>query len=356
MAGSEKLNKQEIQMISIERLQSNDMNPRTAIDERGLEELAESISRVGVLSPILVRPKGDDYEIVAGERRYRACKIAGIEEIPSIVKDLSDDEVLEIMLIENAQREDLNDVEKGKSCIQLKELYPDKYPDDGALAKKIGVTRSSVRKWVSVATDVPEEIQDMIATQEKRGDPIPQGSITSQVALQITRSVKDQKKQLEVAKEFAEKAIPVHKARKVMKEIKEAEDRPVKKVVTEFLSRPPDLPFRLKHCKDIVEGRKTQTSRSFRPEEEKNLVPGVVVTANIWQPKFAELEVTKVEKKRLGDFTEEDAKREGGYSLDEFKSVWEQIHGKNSWRESRKVTVVHFRLKSTNEKFSKILK
>ena len=341
--------------IPLERIRPNKLNPRQGIDEQGLDELAKSIASVGVMQPITVRPTADGYEVVVGERRFRASKLAGLDKIPAIVRELTDAEVLELILIENAQREDLNDVEKGNSCSQLLERYPKEYPDVAALAKKLAVSSSSVKNWIAVSTSVPREIQRMIATQEKRGAPIPKGSITSQVALQITRSVKEPKRQVEVARAFAERAIPVHKARKVMKEVVKETDRSVQEVVTEVLEAPPELPFRLDHAKIILAGKKTQTSRFMRQDEIANLRAGSVVVANIWEPRFAELEVTAVLTKKLVQFTEEDAKREGGYTLSQFREVWKSIHGPDAWSPGKEVTVIQFKLKHGDGGIKQIL-
>ena len=224
-----------------------------------------------------------------------------------------------------------------------------------ALAKKLAVSPTSVKNWIAVSTSVPREIQKMIATQEKRGAPIPKGSITSQVALQITRSVKEPKRQVEVAREFAERAIPVHKARKVMKEVVKETDRSVQEVVTEVLEAPPELPFRLDHAKMILAGKKTQTSRFLRQDEIANLRAGSVVVANIWEPRFAELEVIAVLTKKLSQFTEEDAKREGGYTLSQFREVWESIHGPDAWSPGKEVTVIQFKVKHGDGGIKQIL-
>jgi ParB family chromosome partitioning protein len=336
-----------VQLLEIKGIEPSKLNPRQAINEEGIKELAESILSVGVLQPILVRPLDGKYEVVVGERRLRASILAGLKKIPAVVREMTDDEVIETMLIENAQREELNDVEKGNSCIKLKEIFPNKYPNDKAISEKLGVTVGTIKNWISVATKVPREIQELIATQEKRGDPVPKGTITSQVALRISKSIKEPKRKVEVARVFAERTIPVHKARKVMKELVKTTDEPVAEVVDRVLGAPPEFPFRLHHAIAVREGLKTQTSRFLRPDDLENLAPGVVVTANIWEPSFATLKVISVEKKRLGDFTEEDAKREGGYTLAEFKEIWESIHGKGSWNINSKVSVVVFRLENS---------
>ena len=100
--------------IEIKKIEPNHLNPRTSYTTEGIDELAGSIKTYGLLEPIIVRKKDGFYEVVVGERRYRACKIAGLKKIPCIVRDLKDEEVLEFNLIENVMREDLTEVEKGR--------------------------------------------------------------------------------------------------------------------------------------------------------------------------------------------------------------------------------------------------
>ena len=99
-------------VIDIEKIQPNPNQPRTYFNETQLQELSESIRENGVLQPLLVRKKGQKYEIIAGERRYQASKIAGIEKLPVIIRDVDDQKMLELALIENLQRSDLNPIEE----------------------------------------------------------------------------------------------------------------------------------------------------------------------------------------------------------------------------------------------------
>ena len=105
--------------MSIEEIFPNPNQPRTHFNESELEELSESIRENGVLQPLLVRKNGSKYEIIAGERRYQASKIAGLDKVPVIVKDVDDQKMLEIALIENLQRSDLNPIEEAKGYRQL---------------------------------------------------------------------------------------------------------------------------------------------------------------------------------------------------------------------------------------------
>lgn len=126
--------------VAITDLIANKEQPRTNFDEAALEELASSIKAKGILQPLLVRTKGKKYEIIAGERRFRAAQIAGLEEVPVIVKEFSDQETLEIALIENLQREDLNPLEEARGYKNLLEFG---ITQDEA-AQAVGKARSTV--------------------------------------------------------------------------------------------------------------------------------------------------------------------------------------------------------------------
>ena len=106
-------------IVKISKVEPNREQPRKKFDEDALLELSESIKMYGVLQPLLVSDKKDYYEIVAGERRWRAAKMAGLKEIPVVIKEFSDQEIVEISLIENIQREDLNPVEEANGHINV---------------------------------------------------------------------------------------------------------------------------------------------------------------------------------------------------------------------------------------------
>ena len=139
--------------MSLSKIEPNVNQPRKNFDRESLIELAESIKQHGVIQPIIVVPKGDKYIIVAGERRYKACKIAGLTSIPVIVKGYTAKEVKEIALIENLQREDLNPVETGYALKQLIETYS---LTQDEVAEKIGKTRSVVTNYLRILKLQPE--------------------------------------------------------------------------------------------------------------------------------------------------------------------------------------------------------
>ena len=160
--------------LALKKIQPNKLNPRLRFSKSGLDDLAASIKQYGILEPIIVRPVNSHFEVVVGERRYRAAQQAGLDEVPVIVRDYSDDEVMEINLVENVQREDLSAVEKAKLCQELRERYPDKYVGWDIIASRIGVEVDTVRAWVRTL-NLPEEIQDKIAARELKR--VPEGKI-----------------------------------------------------------------------------------------------------------------------------------------------------------------------------------
>ncbi len=144
--------------IPIDQIVANPDQPRLAIKEEPLLELAASIQEKGLLQPILLRRKGNRYEVIAGERRFRASLLAGLREVPAIVKDVDDREALEIALTENLQREDLNPVEV--ATVYDKFLKEFGYTQE-SLAKRIGIDRSSIANFVRLLK-LPEWIKDLM--------------------------------------------------------------------------------------------------------------------------------------------------------------------------------------------------
>lgn len=144
--------------LPIEQIVPNPNQPRTHFDEKELSELSESIQEHGVIQPLLVRKNGDRYEIIAGERRYQASKIAGLKEVPVIIKDVNDEEMLALALIENLQRADLNPIEEAKG---YKQLIDKSGMTQEALSKAVSKSRSAITNSLRLL-DLPEEIQNML--------------------------------------------------------------------------------------------------------------------------------------------------------------------------------------------------
>lgn len=148
----------EIQELRISDIDPNGLQPRKFFDENALNELAQSIKQYGVIQPITVKPVDDRYMIVTGERRWRAARMAGLKTIPAIVKDFDTREILEIALIENLQREDLNPLEE---AMALKTLIDDFDLTQEELAARVGKSRSAIANTIRLL-NLPQSVQGMI--------------------------------------------------------------------------------------------------------------------------------------------------------------------------------------------------
>ena len=150
---------EEIIEINLNELRPNPYQPRKVFDEEALNELASSIKEHGVFQPIIVKKSIKGYDIIAGERRFRASKMAGLEKIPAIVREFTDDQMMEIALLENLQRENLSAIEEAtayKSMIEHLNLTQDE------LAKRVGKSRSHVTNIIGLLR-LPKVVQDMIS-------------------------------------------------------------------------------------------------------------------------------------------------------------------------------------------------
>jgi ParB family transcriptional regulator, chromosome partitioning protein len=151
----------EQRMVPIDHVQPSPLNPRHTFNPEELDELAASIQQRGLVQPLIVRPTGPSgpgYEIVAGERRWRACQKAGLHQIPVIVRDLQDKEVLELAIIENVQRADLNSIEEARGYRELTDRYG--YSQDD-LAQIIGKSRSHLANTLRLLK-LPDSVQNMV--------------------------------------------------------------------------------------------------------------------------------------------------------------------------------------------------
>jgi ParB family chromosome partitioning protein len=144
--------------IDINKIIPNPRQPRAEFAQESLAELAESIKSQGIIEPILARPKNGKYELIAGERRWRAARKAGLTLLPAIIKDFSDEESLEIALVENLQREDLNPLEEAEAYAKLSNEFQMTQAD---IAKKVGKDRSTVANMLRIL-ELPREIQASI--------------------------------------------------------------------------------------------------------------------------------------------------------------------------------------------------
>ena len=203
-------------MLKILEIEPNREQPRNDFDEKALAELADSISQHGVLQPLLVRPiSADCYQIVAGERRWRASRMAGLSEVPAIIKELSDSEVMEIALIENLQRENLSPVEEAlgyKSLIETYNLTQDE------VAKTVGKSRSAIANAIRLLS-LPQSVIDLLS----------EGVLTAghARALLTLKTCEDIEK---VANKVVENFLSVREVEKLCKDILENGDLEKKKV------------------------------------------------------------------------------------------------------------------------------
>lgn len=326
-----------VKEIELKKINPSKLNPRLEVNIERLNELAESIKEVGLLEPIIVRPLANGFEVVVGERRYRASQQAGLEKILAIVRDYSDDEVVQLNLIENVQREDLSAVEKGKVCKYLLGNCPDKFPSQTALAKKIGVSGDTVSLWLRTVEVVPKEAQKYVAPSTISGD-VPEGKIDYLTAVKVGRAVEEPEKRVEIIRKLAEKRLPSKERTEVIKQVALKPEKPIDEIIEEVARAPYEMQFSASDKEPLLQGTKTQTSRIDAPAPK--IKAGATVRATIWEPHVADLRITSVERKKLRYFDEEDAKREGGCTLEEFRKRWKKTNGE--WDENQLVYVLHF--------------
>ena len=185
---------EEIIEINLDELRANPYQPRKVFNDEALVELSESIKEHGVFQPIIVKKSIKGYEIIAGERRVRASKMAGLTKIPAIIRNLNDEQMMEIALLENLQRENLSSIEEAtayKSMIEKLGITQDE------LARKVGKSRSHITNILGLLR-LPKEVQDMVAS----------GKISMGHA-RVLSKLEDDDKILEIAKEIIDKKIPV---------------------------------------------------------------------------------------------------------------------------------------------------
>jgi ParB family chromosome partitioning protein len=154
-----------LRLIAREKLVAGRFQPRRYFDDKALGELAEAIRSQGIIEPLIARPAGDGYELIAGERRLRAATLAGLTEVPVIVRELDDRAALEMSLVENLLRENLNVIEEGEAFARLNREFEVTHE---AIANRIGKSRSYVTNMIRLI-DLPREIIEMIGRGELNG-------------------------------------------------------------------------------------------------------------------------------------------------------------------------------------------
>lgn len=196
-------------LVKITMVEPNREQPRKTFDEESLNELAESIKQFGLLQPILVQDRKDYYEIIAGERRWRAAKIAGLKEVPVIIKNLTEQEIVEISLIENIQRENLNPIEEAQA---YKKLLNEFHLKQEEVAERVSKSRAAVTNSMRLLK-LTEEVQEMVVKEE----------ITTGHARALL-GIEDGEQQISTAKKIVEEKLSVRDIEKLVKD----RNKPVK--------------------------------------------------------------------------------------------------------------------------------
>ena len=155
-------NKKDVTMIKLDEIRSNPYQPRKTFNEETLRELAVSIKEYGIVQPVIVKKSIRGYELIAGERRCKASRLAGLTEVPAIIKDFTDQEMMEIALIENIQREDLNPIDEAKSVMNIIKL---RGMTQEEFAMKFGKSRSYITNLLGLLK-LPDNIQTMVINKE----------------------------------------------------------------------------------------------------------------------------------------------------------------------------------------------
>lgn len=199
----------QVKLVNITRIEPNRDQPRRSFDEEALEELSESIRQFGLLQPILVQDKKAYYEIVAGERRWRAAKKAGLKEIPVIIKELTEQEIVEISLIENIQRENLNPIEEAQAYRRLLTEFSLKQEE---VAERVAKSRTAVTNSMRLLK-LCVEVQKMVID-----DQITTGHARALITLE------DPQQQTEIARKIVDEKLSVRDVEKLVKNL----NRPVR--------------------------------------------------------------------------------------------------------------------------------
>lgn len=202
-------------LVNINDIEPKRDQPRKYFDEEALKELADSIAMHGVIQPLLVRPLSDGgYQLIAGERRWRASRMAGLTQIPVVVKEMTDEEAMELALIENLQREDLNPIEEAEGFKLLMDTYS--FTQEQA-AEKVGKSRPAVANALRLLS-LPQEVLDMVK----------QGIISSGHARTLI-PLTDEKLIIKLAEEISQKELSVRETEKIVKTLMKPKSEIVKK-------------------------------------------------------------------------------------------------------------------------------
>ncbi len=222
-------------IVNINKVEPNREQPRKNFDEDALVELSESIKQFGVLQPLLVQDKKDYYEIIAGERRWRAAKLAGLKEVPVIIKDLTDIEIVEYALIENIQRENLNPIEE---AFAYKRLLTEFNLKQDEVAERVSKSRTAVTNSMRLLK-LDERVQQMVID-----DMISTGHARALLGIE------DKEKQFATAQKIFDEKLSVRETEKLVKKIQKEKDTPEtakKELDSQLTTICRDLEEKMKH-------------------------------------------------------------------------------------------------------------
>ena len=202
--GDVKTEKQEQTKINIDQIRPNPYQPRKVFDDTALQELSQSIKQHGVFTPILVKKSIQEYDLIAGERRLRASKLAGMSDIPAIIVDLNDQEMMEIALLENIQRENLNGIEEAKAYEQLIQRL--NYTQE-QLANRVGKSREHITNTLRLLK-LPEDVQEYVVQKK-----LSMGHVRALIGL------KDENMIRKIAKQAIDQGLSVRKIEQLVKDL-----------------------------------------------------------------------------------------------------------------------------------------
>lgn len=202
--GDVKTEKQEQTKINIDQIRPNPYQPRKVFDDTALQELSQSIKQHGVFTPILVKKSIQGYDLIAGERRLRASKLAGMSDIPAIIVDLNNQEMMEIALLENIQRENLNGIEEAKAYEQLIQRL--NYTQE-QLANRVGKSREHITNTLRLLK-LPEDVQEYVVQKK-----LSMGHVRALIGL------KDENMIRKIAKQAIDQGLSVRKIEQLVKDL-----------------------------------------------------------------------------------------------------------------------------------------
>jgi ParB-like chromosome segregation protein Spo0J/uncharacterized protein YqfB (UPF0267 family) len=316
-------------------------NPRIQTENDELEVLNASLKTTeGPVQRIVLRDKGSYWETIIGHKRIKALEAQGIKELKEEwvdIRNVSDEVAQELITAEGLARTDLSEIEKGKMCYDLMKKYPEKYSSLRSLAQALGFSDRRIAQWIELyqtSCEAASHLKERIAKFEPKKKE--KKTIAPSTFQEIMRSkVLEPEEKEEVIIRAADLNLPRSRVRRILKLIPEHGIEGAFEIVCP-IERPKVLPFQSYFIIPILSGQKVQTARGksygFKEGDE------ILAKADY----FAKLRITKVEKKRLEEFSEEDAKREGCSSLEEFREIWKQING--DWNPKKEVYVYRFKI------------